>query len=171
MCEYACSYACLCVLTAHAMWLCEDPGSGQSWLSSILSLQPTRKMAQKEDTCQTKGTKLFVGLFCINILFSQFSLRAKSLPEMWIYGYSINFKMKLIFKLYVNEFMNILTKHFCSETRYYTTWDIVSKGSFHSQKYTRPHMHTHSRNSSSTMSLHSFKLKIQLSLTAEVLEL
>lgn len=65
---YASFYLHLCLLAAHAMWLCEDPGSGPFGLGSILSLQPTRKVAQKEDTCQTKGNKL-VSVFLYKYTF------------------------------------------------------------------------------------------------------
>lgn len=46
----------VCVgLAAHAMWLCEDPGSRQPGLGAVLSLQPARKMAAEEDSRQIKG--------------------------------------------------------------------------------------------------------------------
>lgn len=51
------SHSACVLLTAHAMRLCEDPGSRQSGLGTVLSLQPTREMAEKEDACQTEGNK------------------------------------------------------------------------------------------------------------------
>lgn len=147
-------YACV-LLTAHAMWLCEDPGSGQFGLSSVLSLQPTRKMAQKEDTCQTKGNKLFGGLFCMNVLLSQFVL----LAEMWIYLNSL-----LEAHAQMNKFLNILRKLFGLGTIYYTTWNIVSKVPLILRNTTiHTNTHMYSRNCYyDALVFHSFKLKIRI---------
>lgn len=62
----------VCSFPAHTMRLCEDPGSGQFGLGSVFSLQPTRKVAQEEDTRQTEGNKLFTGSFGVsNVLCKQ----------------------------------------------------------------------------------------------------
>lgn len=69
--------------------------------------------------------------------------------------------------------MNILTEHFGLDVIYYTTWNIVSKVPL-ILKNTTSHTNTdtHIRKcSSASMALHSFKLKIHLSLTAEVVVL
>lgn len=56
----ACSYFkyFLYSLTAHAMWLHKGTGSRQLGLGSFLTLWSPWEVAQKEDTCQTKGKKL-----------------------------------------------------------------------------------------------------------------
>lgn len=68
LCVIALFHTCMCLLTAHAMRLCEDPGGRQQGLGSFLSLQPTRKMAPAEDACQTAGNKRVVNVYLCTCL-------------------------------------------------------------------------------------------------------
>lgn len=58
MCLIFWRLVCVCVgLAAHAMRLCEDPGSRHPGLGAVLALEPAREMAAEEDPRQIKGKR------------------------------------------------------------------------------------------------------------------
>lgn len=99
-----------------------------------------------------------------------FAVLSKSPTQTWFYADAINFQ-KLVYKLCAKEVMNILTKLFGLNTLpCITQLGLLSLRRL-SLSVTHASTHTQSKGfSSAPMALDSLKLKILLSVTAEVVE-